>query len=264
MILEDEGYNVTNFDDLTPANETGKSLSENTLQGLEAYEAYKVNEKRVLIEKESKNLVKSLLKVYFDTDLIDNNEHVSAIEAIETSNLIGLIESSRYAQHAVTSLMRKIDAGLHTDLQVYAILIELQKSALEIQMKVAQYSRTLSPYLKSLKEDMDEQNNSTIDILSRVEDTKIVDEQLGEENFRGGLALNKFFEEKMERIRKSKEERKRKVDKEMNEIKDNPLDGVEDIEFEEVIEDEIIEENEDVGFEIEEEIEFEDENGDAY
>lgn len=213
--------NRDNFDDLIPTN-FDDSESGGSLQGLEEYERYEVTQKKLEITNKAKNLVNSLIKVYFDADLISEHDHLKAISQLESDNLVGLIESSRYAQHAVSTLMRKIDAGLHADLAVYPILIELQKNALDIQMKVANYSRTLSPYLRSLKEDMEDAENSTIEILSRVESDSIdrgEDNEMGNQNFRGTHEMNKYFQEKMEAINKSKEERAEKV-KEQLENKD--------------------------------------------
>lgn len=203
------------FDDLIPANLDGDPLEGGSLQGLEEYERFEVAEKHKTIKREATDLVSSLIKVYFDADLIDEHEHLKAIKNIETSNLIGLIESARYAQHAVSTLMRKIDAGLHAEMTVYPILIELQKSAIDIQMKVANYSRTLSPYIKSVKEDLEESGNTTIEILSRVESDSIDrnDEanNVGEEVFRGSMDMNKYFRKKLDAIEKQKEERAEKV-----------------------------------------------------
>lgn len=205
-----------------------------SLQGMEEYERFEVSEKKTEIITSSKKLVTSLIKIYFDADLLSQHEHLTAIADLETSNLVGLIESSRYAQHAVSTLMRKIDAGMHTDLSVYPILIELQKNALDIQMKVANYSRTLSPYLKSLKEDMDDIENSTIEILSRVETDSIdtdngsVDE-MGEQNFRGTMEMNKYFQEKMKAIEEKKNKRAEDVKKKLD---DNDYTS-----YEEVLED---------------------------
>lgn len=206
-----------NFDDLIPVSFDDDEVG-GSLQGLEEYEKYEVTKKKVEIENKAKKLVESLIKVYFDADLIDQHDHLAAIAQLESDNLIGLIESARYAQHAVSTLMRKIDAGLHADLAVYPILIELQKSALDIQMKVANYSRTLSPYLRSLKEDMEDADNSTIEILSRVETDSIdrgSQNELGNENFRGTLEMNKYFQEKMDAINKNKEDRADRVKDEL-------------------------------------------------
>ncbi len=204
-----------NFDDLIPANLDGDTFEGGSLQGLEEYEKFEIEEKHKKIKKQAQNLVTSLIKVYFDAEMIDEHEHLSAIQNIETSNLIGLIQSARYAQHAVSTLMRKVDAGLHADMAVYPILIELQKNAIDIQMKVAQYSRTLSPYIKSVKEDLEESGNSTIEILARVESDSIdrgkESEELSDSTFRGSKDTNEFFRKKMEEIEKQKQERAERV-----------------------------------------------------
>ncbi|BAV39273.1 hypothetical protein BPT24_147 [Tenacibaculum phage pT24] len=234
--------NNANFDSLIPKDITGHSIYEGgSLQGLSEYKEFGVEEQKTKIEKEAKDLVKSLLGVYFDVDLINNDDHLKAIQAVETSNLLGLLESARYAQHAVSTLMLKIDAGMHADIQIYSILIELQKSALDIQMKVAQYSRTLSPYLRSLKEDIEEAGNTTINVLSRVETddvSKKLDggiegdsKQIGEKAFRGALAMNQYFKDMMEDIEESKKERKETNQAEMKQSEEK---NTEYIDFEEI------------------------------
>lgn len=200
------------FNDLIPANLDDDTFEGGSLQGLEEYQRFEVEEKHKAIKKEAQDLVTSLVKIYFDAEMIDEHEHLKAISSIETSNLIGLIQSARYAQHAVSTLMRKIDAGLHADLAVYPILIDLQKSAIDIQMKVANYSRTLSSYLLSVKEDLNESANSTIEILSRVEQDSIdrgeeLEKQTDDSRFRGTLATNQYFRERMEEIQREKEKR---------------------------------------------------------
>lgn len=207
-----------NFDELIPINFDGDMHTGGDLDGLSEYKKFEIEEKGKKIKEQATNLVTSLLKVYFDTDMIDENAHLSAIASLETSNLMGLIESARYSRHAVSTLMRKIDAGMHADLSVYPILIELQKSALDIQMKVANYSRTLSPYLKSLKEDIQENDNQTIEILSRVESDGMdedVEDDDSNGNFRGTYEMNQFIQNKMEEIQKKKEERALKVKEEL-------------------------------------------------
>lgn len=207
------------FDDYIPQNFEDKPMG-GSLEGLDEYERFEVTEKTNEIKNQSSKLVKSLLSVYFNNDFITNEEYITSIRDVETANLSGLIESARYSQHAVTTLMRKIDAGLHIELQVYQTLIELQKSAIDIQMKVAMYSRTLSSYFKSVAEDMSEYG-TTLNVLSKIDSDKLDDKDdgLGEEVFRGSLAMNKYFEQKMKDINERKKERKEIVETEFEEVK---------------------------------------------
>lgn len=184
-----------------------------TLQGLDAYEKLEVTNKKLILAKQAKNLVQSLISIYFDAELITGQEHIDALAIAEASTLESLLAQSEYANHAVTTLMRKIDAGMHMELGVYDILIKLQNNALDITMKVANYRRTLMPYLKSVKEELSA--SSMIEVLSRVENDNIsgasIDEDgntydsAGGKQFRGTKELNKFLMSEMEAARKELE-----------------------------------------------------------
>lgn len=205
---------LENFSNHMPATfDDDEILDGGRLQGLDAYEEFDVTSRGKALEQQSKDFVESVIKIYFDAELITDTEMIKALQVTEASTLHTLFAQAEYANHAVSTLMRKINAGMHMELGIYDILIKLQNNAIDITMKVANYRRTILPYLKSVKEEMS--STGTIDIMSRLENDNVPGATLDEHGntyettggqvFRGTKDFNKFLIENMAEAQKELE-----------------------------------------------------------
>jgi hypothetical protein len=163
------------------------------------YTKFDVTTKKLELQRDAKDLITKLIDVYLSTDKIQRPEYVDAIAKVEKMNLATLLGQVRYAEHALDSLMRQLDSGGFTDPATYEMIMRMQSSCIDITLKVANYTRSLPDYFKSLEADITKYQS--IDLIqtgkSTLTDTNgnesVVEEFSSGSTFRGTKDLLKMI-----------------------------------------------------------------------
>ena len=113
----------------------------------------------------AKKLMNSLLKFYLSEDLIQKSEYVQLKAKIDMMTLANLINQMEIAEHAITTLMRTIDAGEFTP-RMFEVLGGLQKTMLDIMKHQTLHMMAAEENMKKLKRDIDIYGDS-IDITPK-------------------------------------------------------------------------------------------------
>ena len=115
----------------------------------------------------AKKLMNSLLKFYLSEDLIQKSEYVQLKAKIDMMTLANLINQMEIAEHAITTLMRTIDAGEFTP-RMFEVLGGLQKTMLDIMKHQTLHMMAAEENMKKLKRDIDIYSDSqAIDITNQ-------------------------------------------------------------------------------------------------
>lgn len=115
----------------------------------------------------AKKLMNSLLKFYLSEDLIQKSEYVQLKAKIDMMTLANLINQMEIAEHAITTLMRTIDAGEFTP-RMFEVLGGLQKTMLDIMKHQTLHMMAAEENMKKLKRDIDIYSDSqAIDVSNQ-------------------------------------------------------------------------------------------------
>lgn len=111
----------------------------------------------------AKRLMNSLLKFYLSEELIQKNEYIALKAKIDTMTMSNLIFQMQAAEHAITTLMRSIDAG-EVSPRMFEVLGGLQKTMLDIMKHQTLHMMAAEENMKKLKRDIDIYSDQTIKI----------------------------------------------------------------------------------------------------
>jgi hypothetical protein len=96
----------------------------------------------------------SLLKFYLSEELIQKNEYIQLKAKVDVMTMSQLIYQMKTAEHAITILMRSIDAG-EVSPRMFEVLGGLQKTLLDIMKHQTLHMMAAEENLKKLKRDID-------------------------------------------------------------------------------------------------------------
>jgi hypothetical protein len=102
----------------------------------------------------AKKLMNSLLKFYLSEDLIQKNEYIQLKAKVDVMTMAQLIFQMQTAEHAITILMRSIDAG-EVSPRMFEVLGGLQKTMLDIMKHQTLHMMASEENMKKLKRDID-------------------------------------------------------------------------------------------------------------
>jgi len=102
----------------------------------------------------AKKLMNSLLKFYLSQDIIAKNEYIQLKAKIDVMTMSNLIFQMQTAEHAITTLMRSIDAG-EVSPRMFEVLGGLQKTMLDIMKHQTLHMMAAEENMKKLKRDID-------------------------------------------------------------------------------------------------------------
>ena len=102
----------------------------------------------------ARKLMNSLLKFYLSEELIQKNEYIQLKAKIDVMTMSNLIFQMQTAEHAITTLMRSIDAG-EVSPRMFEVLGGLQKTMLDIMKHQTLHMIAAEENMKKLKRDID-------------------------------------------------------------------------------------------------------------
>jgi hypothetical protein len=118
----------------------------------------------------AKKLMNSLLKFYLSEELIQKNEYIQLKAKIDVMTMSNLIFQMQTAEHAITTLLRSIDAG-EVSPRMFEVLGGLQKTMLDIMKHQTLHMMAAEENMKKLKRDIDIYSDTpTIEISSKTQD----------------------------------------------------------------------------------------------
>lgn len=109
----------------------------------------------------SKKLMNSLLKFYLSEELIQKNEYIQLKAKIDVMTMSQLLFQMQTAEHAITTLLRSIDAG-EVSPRMFEVLGGLQKTVLDIMKHQTLHMMAAEENMKKLKRDIDIYGSTTI------------------------------------------------------------------------------------------------------
>jgi hypothetical protein len=118
----------------------------------------------------AKKLMNSLLKFYLSEELIQKNEYIQLKAKIDVMTMSNLIFQMQTAEHAITTLLRSIDAG-EVSPRMFEVLGGLQKTMLDIMKHQTLHMMAAEENMKKLKRDIDIYSDTpAIEISSKTQD----------------------------------------------------------------------------------------------
>ncbi len=108
----------------------------------------------------SKKLMNSLLKFYLSEELIQKNEYIQLKAKIDVMTMSQLLFQMQTAEHAITTLLRSIDAG-EVSPRMFEVLGGLQKTVLDIMKHQTLHMMAAEENMKKLKRDIDIYGSTT-------------------------------------------------------------------------------------------------------
>lgn len=121
---------------------------------LESYSELNVDNTVTKIKQDATNLVTELCKIYLKNHLIGEDDYIKAIAAIEINQLSSAMLATRSVEHALTTLLRQLDAGGYTNPEIFDQIGTLSKISLDLTLKSTQYLRSLPEFLKFTANEM--------------------------------------------------------------------------------------------------------------
>jgi hypothetical protein len=140
------------IDDLL--NEDDVSRPSSGLPAFNEHEPMDYVEERSKSTNSAKKLMNSLLKFYLSEELIQKNEYIQLKAKVDVMTMSQLIYQMKTAEHAITILMRSIDAG-EVSPRMFEVLGGLQKTLLDIMKHQTLHMMAAEENLKKLKRDID-------------------------------------------------------------------------------------------------------------
>jgi hypothetical protein len=140
------------IDDLL--NDDDVSRPSSGLPAFNEHEPMDYVEERSKSTNSAKKLMNSLLKFYLSEELIQKNEYIQLKAKVDVMTMSQLIYQMKTAEHAITILMRSIDAG-EVSPRMFEVLGGLQKTLLDIMKHQTLHMMAAEENLKKLKRDID-------------------------------------------------------------------------------------------------------------
>lgn len=143
--FEDEEYG----DEFSPGS---KDEQASLLEQFSTYQEIKVSQTTEDVLVNAQKLISGLSKVYLNHKIIDD-DYRNSIGAIELDNLAILMKQTKYAEHMVDTLMRRLDNGGYADKGIFLEVRKLQDHLLYITKEVSVHIRQLPEYFKFIESD---------------------------------------------------------------------------------------------------------------
>ena len=106
---------------------------------------------------EAKFMLDSLVKFYFDENLISNNSYLEYRKKIDSMNVSSMMFQLKTAQHAITKILEEIDMGNMTP-RLFEVLAQLQGQIIQMSKDHQQYLDKMEKSYKVMKDDIDSKN----------------------------------------------------------------------------------------------------------
>lgn len=135
-------------------NEESQNNSSNGLPTFNEHEPMNYIEAKTSSTNSAKKLMNSLLKFYLSEELIQKNEYIQLKAKVDVMTMAQLIYQMQTAEHAITILMRSIDAG-EVSPRMFEVLGGLQKTMLDIMKHQTLHMMASEENMKKLKRDID-------------------------------------------------------------------------------------------------------------
>ena len=157
-ILDEDEHGTNNLKDLeTTKDKKPKKKEENNNEDLIDFGKVRDNSYN-----EAKTLMDKLLKFYAKSDIITNNEYLTARKNLESQTLGSLIYQLRTAETMMTKLMEQIDRGV-VEARMFEVLAETQKSLLEITRSVNVFVNNVEQNMQLNINELESQDESISD-----------------------------------------------------------------------------------------------------
>ena len=106
---------------------------------------------------EARSLLDSLVKFYFDSDLIEENAYLEYRKKIDSMNISSMMFQLKSGQHAITKLLEEIDMGnMHP--RLFEVLAQLQGQIMQMSKDHQAYLDKMENSYKRMKETVDDKN----------------------------------------------------------------------------------------------------------
>lgn len=167
MSNEEENNPVRkSLDDLLKEDDTALQTSNSGLPAFNVNEPMDYQEVKSSSINSAKKLMNSLLKLYLSEELIQKNEYIQLKAKVDVMTMSQLLFQMQTAEHAITILMRSIDAG-EVSPRMFEVLGGLQKTMLDIMKHQTLHMMAAEENMKKLKRDIDiYSSDSAIEIKS--------------------------------------------------------------------------------------------------
>jgi len=154
--MEDEDKNPVrrSLDDLLKDDEQAQNSNGVSLPPFNEHEPMNYVEAKDKSTNSAKKLMNSLLKFYLSEELIEKNEYIQLKAKVDVMTMAQLIYQMQTAEHAITILMRSIDAG-EVSPRMFEVLGGLQKTMLDIMKHQTLHMMAAEENMKKLKRDID-------------------------------------------------------------------------------------------------------------
>lgn len=106
---------------------------------------------------EAKSMLDSLVKFYFDENLISSNSYLEYRKKIDSMNVSSMMFQLKTAQHAITKILEEIDMGNMTP-RLFEVLAQLQGQIIQMSKDHQQYLDKMEKSYKTMKDDIDSKN----------------------------------------------------------------------------------------------------------
>jgi hypothetical protein len=106
---------------------------------------------------EAKSMLDSLVKFYFDENLISSNSYLEYRKKIDSMNVSSMMFQLKTAQHAITKILEEIDMGNMTP-RLFEVLAQLQGQIIQMSKDHQQYLDKMEKSYKIMKDDIDSKN----------------------------------------------------------------------------------------------------------
>lgn len=167
---------------------------QNDMTQFETYEQFDVNKKSIEFVNDAKNIILAICHaaIQIPEEVLSTDEgqkihaYLQQLTKVESSNLSILMKQVRIAEHILDSLIRRLDAGGHTNDELYDIIIKQQKNVFELTMNFSKYARSLPEYFAFVRNDLKLKNplesktvqiNNQLKANSALPEAEIVDDE---------------------------------------------------------------------------------------
>jgi hypothetical protein len=106
---------------------------------------------------EARTLLDSLVKFYFDSEVISENNYLDYRKKIDSMNVSSMMFQLKSGQHAITKLLEEIDMGnMHP--RLFEVLAQLQGQIMQMSKDHQAYLDKMENSYKRMKETVDDKN----------------------------------------------------------------------------------------------------------
>lgn len=128
-------------------------------------------EEKISSASEAKSMLDSLVKFYFDENLISSNSYLEYRKKIDSMNVSSMMFQLKTAQHAITKILEEIDMGNMTP-RLFEVLAQLQGQIIQMSKDHQQYLDKMEKSYKIMKDDIDSKNYNGGIMIGEAEDPR--------------------------------------------------------------------------------------------